>query len=393
MANPEHLAALKKGVDAWNRWRDAANSTAVDLSGADLSGMKLNGVSFLRANLTGANLTKTQLEHAQLKDANLTGATLVDANLEHVYAREARFDNVVATGANFEVATLRGATFRGAKLSGARFHRAYLRETDLTGADLTGCWLRFAVLEGAQCEGTDFAGADLRHASFVDGNLKGANLTDVHVFGVSAWRCTVDDKTRQDLIISVGRDPDDAPLRAHNLHTAQLLALMLDSDGVRRVIDSVGSTLVLILGSFAPEEKVVLDALRDGLKGHGYIAVTFDFARPTQLDYLETVVTLAGMSRFIVADFTNAKEVRAEVAQARSQYKRVPIIPIAKKGVVLPVTMANYFSAEEIDLLVRYVDVADLVSVLEGSIIGPAEKRANEIAATIAAAEAKLRGD
>ena len=65
MANPDHLAALNKGVDAWNRWREAANSAPVDLSGADLSGMKLNEVSFLRANLTGANLTKTQLEHAQ----------------------------------------------------------------------------------------------------------------------------------------------------------------------------------------------------------------------------------------------------------------------------------------------------------------------------------------
>jgi uncharacterized protein YjbI with pentapeptide repeats len=41
MANDEHVAMLKKGVDAWNAWRDEN-----PLSRADL----------LRANLRGADL-------------------------------------------------------------------------------------------------------------------------------------------------------------------------------------------------------------------------------------------------------------------------------------------------------------------------------------------------
>jgi len=50
--------------------------------------------------------------------------------------------------------------------------------------------------------------------------------------------------------------------------------------GVRRVLDSVSSKLVLILGSFAPDEKRVLDALRERLEHSRYVAVTFDFERP-----------------------------------------------------------------------------------------------------------------
>ena len=37
MANDEHLAILKKGVDAWNAWRDKNPDIRPDLSEANLS--------------------------------------------------------------------------------------------------------------------------------------------------------------------------------------------------------------------------------------------------------------------------------------------------------------------------------------------------------------------
>ena len=215
----------------------------------------------------------------------------------------------------------------------------------------------------------------------------------MHFFGVSAWGVQTDERTRQDLIVSMRNDVKESPLRAQDLRTAQLLALMLDATGVRTVLDAVSSTLVLILGSFSPEEKPVLDALREGLKRHGYVAVEFDFERSDSRDYAETILTLVGMSRFVVADFTNAKEVRAEVAQARRQYSRVPIIPIAREGAPLPITMVNSFSAEELQgLLVRYLHAADLVLKVQLSIIDAAEAQVRRIEASIAQSEAILRG-
>lgn len=392
MANAEHTSILKRGVAEWNRWRAATNQSVADLSGADLAGMKLNGINLLRTNLRGANLTKTQLEYAQLKGADLTGAKLDGTNLEHAKARNAIFDEVAGNNTNFEVSTLRGARFRHARLFGARFHRAYLRDTDLSDGAFTRCWFRFATLEGARCQNTVFSGSDLRYTSMVKTNLNGADLTDVHVFGVSAWGVQTDANTRQDLIVGVNANVRDAPLRAHDLSTAQLLSLMLDTAGVRTVIDTVTSKLVLILGSFSPDEKLVLDALRLSLQSHGYVAVEFDFQRPSERDYAETVLSLVGMSRFVVADFTNAKEVRAEVAQARRQYKRVPFILLAREGVSLPITMANSFSAEELGLLIRYQDIDDLLRKVPSSIIEPAEERVRRIADGIAAAEAILLG-
>jgi uncharacterized protein YjbI with pentapeptide repeats len=393
MVDTQVFDALKRGQAEWNRWRAASGYRPVDLSGADLGGMKLNDFSLVRADLKGANLARAQLEHAHLKDADFTGAILTEANFEGANARDAVFDQVAAVKANFEVCTLRGARFRQATLTGARFHRAYLREADLSGADLSNAWLRFATLQDARCERTVFAGADMRFVAMVRANMKGADLTGVHVFGISAWNTLTDADTRQDLIIGMGEKPGDAPLRAHDLQTAQLLALMLDGSGVRRVLDSVNSKLVLILGSFGPEEKPALDALRRELQAQGYVAIMFDFERPPERDYAEAVLTIAGMSRFIVADFSNAKEVRAEVAQAHSQYKRVPIIPIARTGATLPITtLTNVFLPDELRGLVRYDDLADLSAKIRPAIIDPAEARVAQIAATIAASEALVRG-
>lgn len=391
MADTEHLAILKEGVETWNRWRASTNYGDADLSGADLSGMKLNEIEFLRTKLRGAILTRTQLERAHLKEADLTGATLDRTNLKHVNAREAIFDEVVANHPNFEVSTLRGARFRRARFAGTRFHRAYLRDADLTDADFSGCWLRFARLDGACCQNTNFSGADMRHASLVKTDLRGANLTEVHVFGISAWSIETDANTRQDLIVGKREEEQEAPLRAHDLHTAQLLGLMLDGDGVRAVLNSVTTKLVLILGSFAPEEKAVLDALRQCLQGHGYVGVEFDFERPTDHDYSNTVMTLAGMSRFVVADFTNAKEVRSEVKNIREEYRHLPVLPIAREDAPVPDTMLNLFTADELGQMKKYRDIDDLIRSVQASIIELAEERLRRAKEELARAEAILR--
>jgi uncharacterized protein YjbI with pentapeptide repeats len=61
MANEEHLARLKGGVAAWNKWRKANPEIRLNLAAADLSGAKLS-----RANLSGANFSVANLSRANL---------------------------------------------------------------------------------------------------------------------------------------------------------------------------------------------------------------------------------------------------------------------------------------------------------------------------------------
>jgi uncharacterized protein YjbI with pentapeptide repeats len=56
MANPEHLAILKQGVEVWNRWRSEKPQLKPDLTGAELSRMNLDFVDFTTTNLNEASL-------------------------------------------------------------------------------------------------------------------------------------------------------------------------------------------------------------------------------------------------------------------------------------------------------------------------------------------------
>jgi uncharacterized protein YjbI with pentapeptide repeats len=71
MANPEHLAKLREGPEAWNRWRKEHADVVPDLNGADLSAANLVNADFNGANLREAKLTMANLSGANLKLAKL----------------------------------------------------------------------------------------------------------------------------------------------------------------------------------------------------------------------------------------------------------------------------------------------------------------------------------
>ena len=62
MANDEHIALLKQGVQAWNAWRRENPKVDPDLGGADLSWPSLSDV-----DLSGANLSKADLSWGNLR--------------------------------------------------------------------------------------------------------------------------------------------------------------------------------------------------------------------------------------------------------------------------------------------------------------------------------------
>jgi hypothetical protein len=172
MANPEHLAKLKEGVEAWNKWRAGRPALEdLDLRDADLAGRRLRWanlsfVNFLGANLRGADLrcsflTMAILEGANLRGADISaaisheasfrGADLTEASLHGSAVTESRLDSANLSGANLAYSDLRQTVLAGANLTGAS-----LESTNLSLADLGG-----SVLCLARIGGTTFAGNDL----------------------------------------------------------------------------------------------------------------------------------------------------------------------------------------------------------------------------------------
>src|SRR5919109_754383 len=71
MANEEHLARLKQGVEAWNKWREVHPQLRPDLTRATLT----------RADLSHAILIRAVLKEAILDSAGIGWTTFGDVDL------------------------------------------------------------------------------------------------------------------------------------------------------------------------------------------------------------------------------------------------------------------------------------------------------------------------
>jgi uncharacterized protein YjbI with pentapeptide repeats len=260
-------------------------------------------------------------------------------------------------------ADLSRADLSGADLSGADLSRADLSRTDLSWADLSGASLRAAVLYGAQLVGT---------------NLVDATLTDCSVYGISAWNVKLNEGTKQqDLIITPA---EESVVTADDLEVAQFIYLMLHNEKLRRVIDTITSKVVLILGRFTPERKMVLDALRDELRTHTYVPVMFDFEKPNNLTTVNTVTLLARMARFVIADISDAKSVLQELEAIVPNSPKLPVLPIIVAGQEKS-GMFDSIEAYPTSVLkiYRYENLDQLLVDLKDRVIGPLEDKVAEL--------------
>ncbi|MFZ0918045.1 MAG: pentapeptide repeat-containing protein [Candidatus Udaeobacter sp.] len=314
MPDEEHLKILKQGVEQWNKWR-LENAIRPDLSGANLIGADLIGTDLIAAylsfaDLTGANLSGIKLIDANLIGANLSGANLIGANL---------------IGANLSSAYLSGANLSGAYLSGAYLGGAYLSGANLRSANLRGANLSGAYLSGANLTSADLTDADLSGTRLVETDFTNATITGCRTYGASAWNVTLAGTVQHNLIITKKGEP---VVSVDGLEVGQFIYLILNNTKIRNVIDTITSKGVLILGRFSdPQRKSVLEGLREGLRNFDLLPIAFDFDRPTDKDYTETVQTLAGMSMFVIADLTSPKSTSLELEATVKQFK-IPYVPI-----------------------------------------------------------------
>jgi uncharacterized protein YjbI with pentapeptide repeats len=178
VANQDHLAILKQGVEVWNQWTEDNPKIAPDLGETDLSlTYRLNN-----ANLSAANLIKSDLSLVLLSGANLRMASLIWADLHGAILYGADL-----TGAELGEANLSGTNLVNANLSGADCRKANLTGANLSHANLSGADLEGADLTMANLSNANLSGADLTKASLVETNLEGTDLTNCRVYGISVW--------------------------------------------------------------------------------------------------------------------------------------------------------------------------------------------------------------
>jgi uncharacterized protein YjbI with pentapeptide repeats len=390
MADQQHLDFLRQGTDTWNKWRRNNPRIQPDLSGADLSHANLSDPSlseaytyalsadyitplkkFISANAdtsSGTSFEWTDLIRAILKqtnpNANLGGVNLILANLDNANLSEATLVTANLIGASLRGANLNRANLSGAILLGADLSEAILSEADLRGANLIG-----AILERANLGGANISDADLR----------GADLTGCNVYAISAWKVELEQANQSSLIITPFNEPT---ITVDDLEVAQFIYLLLNNKKIRKVIDTIAKKAVLILGRFTPERKVVLDALKEVFRNHGYLPILFDFEKPSSQDLTETVSTLAHLSRFIIVDLTDPSSAPYEVGPIASNHIR-PIQalfqPSDKAKRVFPMFQDLIRRYHWVLPPYEYQDLKDLLASLQTKVIEPAEQKAQEL--------------
>lgn len=368
MANEDQLRILRQGVEAWNKWRIENPEDLVDLSRADLRGIHLNEADLRSAHLTGADLISADLREAHLDGAHLNWAYLIGADLRGAYL----------TGADLGEAHLNDIDLKGSHLTGADLSRADLNGACLTGADLKEAHLNGTDLNRAQLNEAQLNGADLRGAILVETNLEDANLTGCLVYGISAWGLKLKGATQKDLVITPFTPVDMSIITVDNLEVAQLIYLFLDNDKIREVVDTITTKVVLILGRFTNSRKSILEALKEELRRRDYLPVLFDFDGPKSRDLTETISVLAHMSRFVIADITDAKSIAAELQHIVPSLPSVPVIPVILDSDYEYALFEHIRRFPSVLEPIRYEDQAELITSIGEKIIAPAETKVKE---------------
>ncbi len=136
---------------------------------------------------------------------------------------------------------------------------------------------------------------------------------------------------------------------------------------------------MLILGRFTEERKKVLDALKDELRRRNYLPIVFNFQNAAGKDLDETVNFLARMSRFVIADVTDAKSIPQELKGFVEGNPSIPVLPLILKEQVEYAMFKHFRRYPWVLPLHEYESPEILLDNIISAIIDPAEKKVAEL--------------
>jgi hypothetical protein len=310
MANPEHLAILKQGVETWNQWRNEYSGTRPLLRNAQLAGTAFDGIDLRGADLRGADLRK----------------------------------------ALFKRAILRGALFQGACLSGADLRRADLRGTEIISVDARRAILRRADLSGASLAGSDLTGSDFRWAVFRQTGLAQTQLSRAKL----GWTvfANVDLREAQGLNEVIHEGPSAIDISCLHRANGQLPESFLQGCGVPEEFISysrsmVGRTIEFYscFISYSSNDQAFADILFTGLQDKGVRCwfAPHDIRGGKKIhEQIDEAIRVYDRLLLILSDSSmNSEWVKTEIANARQREIR------EKRQMLFPISLAPYEQIKE----------------------------------------------
>lgn len=296
---------LMQGADTWNAWRDRhpgpldfVEPDWYDSPGPD--GLQIKGRN-----------------HVDFSGMDLSGVTVYKAFAE-------------------------GLNLRGARIVGARFEEGDFSRADFCDATIRDTVFNKTILTGAHFDGATIVNSNLNRVNLVGASFNVREITETVVYGISAWDLDISDDARQSKLViertyelfSDLIERGEVPLMVPNIELAQFVHYLSNHKKVRDTLNVLNDRGVLLLGRFKDGGLERLYAMREWFQERGYMAMIFDFERPHNLSLTETVVTMAGLSKFIVVDLSGAS-VPAELQAILTQVKK-PVLAFGSFYALFP---------------------------------------------------------
>jgi hypothetical protein len=296
---------LMQGAMVWNAWREQ-NPEPVDFyypkwyDSPGPGGTQMKGGN--RINFSRMNLSRVSIHKAFAEGLNL---------------RESIFK-----GAHFEEGDFSGANFSGATFLNTKFNKT--------------------ILTGANFEDATFINCNLNRVNLVGAFFHVKEITETVVYGIAAWDLqTADNMNQSKLVIerTYGLYSDliqqgKIPMMVDDIELAQFIYYLSNHKKLRDALNILNDRGVLLLGRFQDGGLERLYVMREWFQRKGYMAMIFDFERPDNLSLTETVVTMAGLSKFVVVDLSGSS-VPAELQAILSQIKK-PVLAFGNPYALFP---------------------------------------------------------
>lgn len=341
MPSQQTIEILKAGAESWNRWRQTKEGKDVDLSDLDFSRdcpdheRAYTLPEFQGFDFSGMNLNRVSMRNCTFIDCDFTNSRFSFSDIVDAYCLDCNF-----TDASLRVSKIGSASFISCNFNHADLSYCSAEETDFTGSTLIE--------------------TNLSNMSLVKADFTNAHIENVCAYGISAWDLILDHAKQSNIAISHSNNSITVP----TIELAQFISLLINSKNLRQVIETITSKVVLILGRFTHERKSVLDQIKTELDKHGYLAVLFDFEVPSGRDVTETIITLASLSKFIVADISAPRSIPQELASTVPHLPSVPVQPILESN-DQEYGMFEHFKSYPWVLPIRTYKPDDLSSLIE----------------------------
>ena len=309
MNKSESILLFNKGASAWNAYREDTLNNNPDLSDVNFE--------------SELHDYKSLYDLPTFYDYNLS-----NMNLNRIIARNSSFINCDFSGSHISGSDLCFSHFMHCDFSNASMRVSRMGSAEFNDCEFSGANMSYCSAEDTSFVGSRFVKTRLNHMSLVKSDFSNTIIDNSRVYGISAWDLTLEGSQQNNIYI----EEEGVRITVPSIELAQFISLLLNNSKVRDFIDTITSKMVLILGRFSNDRKPILDKIKKEIQRRDYLPVIFDFDGPNNRNLTETIVTLASLSKFVIADISSPKSIPHELQSIIQQFPSLPIQPLITQG-------------------------------------------------------------